>query len=341
MRKIVKLGLCGLAATFMLAGCSTKTPVTEESEVKKLGTYKGVEIASVSTAVRDEEVMQQVESILAANPEYIEVTDRAAQNGDILNIDYVGMKDGVAFDGGTAEGYPLELGSNSFIDGFEEGLVGSRVGDELSLNLTFPENYQSEELAGQPVVFDVTVNKIEEKKDAQLDDNFVQRMSDFTTVEEFTEDVRADMVAEREQQAAIQLENEAFQAVVDASEIEPKAEEVEEEYTRQIDYYNNMLQAYGMALSDYAQMYQMTEDEFKNEVRTAAEDNVKRNLVVEAIAAAEKMVVTDADLQAIADEYGMELSELQQQYGEEEVEVAALQYKVVRFVRDNAVVKEQ
>ena len=163
------------------AGCPS-------AEVTKLGNYKGVEVKRESTEVTDEEVDQKIQSILDANPEYVEITDSPAQNGDTVDIDYVGMKDGVAFDGGTAQGYKLELGSGTFIDGFEDGLVGASVGQELSLNLTFPENYGNSDLAGQAVVFDVTVNAIEEKKDAVLDDNFVQRVSDFKTVDEFRAD---------------------------------------------------------------------------------------------------------------------------------------------------------
>ena len=156
---------------------STEAAAAEKADpgkLTKLGTYKGVEVKKNSTEVTPEELEQRIQGILDANPEYIEITDRPAQNGDIVNIDFVGMKDGEAFDGGTAEDFPLELGSNSFIDGFEEGLVGAEAGSELSLNLTFPEDYFNADLAGQEVVFDVTVNSIEEKKEAVLDENFVR-----------------------------------------------------------------------------------------------------------------------------------------------------------------------
>ena len=176
MKKHVRLTLCCAAAVMLAAGCGkksdtaeetttaaseTQAEITDKGEVTKLGEYKGMEVTKEDTTVTDDEVVTRIQNILAANPEIIEITDRPAQEGDTVNIDYVGMKDGVAFDGGTAEGYDLELGSGVFIDGFEDGLIGANTGEERSLNLTFPENYGNADLAGQAVVFDVTVNKIE------------------------------------------------------------------------------------------------------------------------------------------------------------------------------------
>ena len=175
MKKHVRLTLCCAAAVMLAAGCgkksdtaetttaaeTTEAEITDKGEVTKLGQYKGIEVTKEDTTVTDAELDQRIASILQANPEITEITDRPAQEGDTVNIDYVGMKDGVAFDGGTAEGYDLELGSGAFIDGFEDGLIGANVGEERSLNLTFPEDYGNADLAGQAVVFYVTVNKIE------------------------------------------------------------------------------------------------------------------------------------------------------------------------------------
>lgn len=358
MKKYVKLTLCGLTAAVMIAGCSKKETETatepavestsespaqseaaDQGEVTKLGTYKGVEITKMSTEVTDEELESRIQSILDANPEYIEITDRPAQNGDVVNIDYVGMKDGEAFEGGTAQGYDLELGSGSFIDGFEAGLVGASTGQELSLNLTFPEAYQNAELAGQAVVFDVTVNKIEEKKDAVLDDNFVQRMSDFTTVDEFRADTLADLETERQTQAEQQLENDAFQAALDNSEFAVNETAVEEQYNSQLEYYTSMVQMYGMTLTDYVSMFGMTQEQFEEQIRTSADMAIRQQLLVKAIAEEEGMQVEDEDRQKIADEYGMDIATLQESYGEEAVEETALMYKVVSFIKENAVIK--
>ena len=355
MKKYVKLTLCGLAAAMLVAGCSKKAEepettsaaettettaaVTDKGTVSKLGAYKGVEITKMSTEVTDEELDARIQSILKANPEYIEITDRPAQNGDMVNIDYVGMKDGVAFEDGTAEGYDLELGSGSFIEGFEEGLVGAKTGDELSLNLTFPENYGNADLAGQAVVFDVTVNKIEEIKEAVLDNNFVQRMSDFTSVDEWKADTLADMEAEKETMAQQQLENDALIAAVDNSEFDLNEEFVEQQFNTQLEYTSSMIQMYGMTLSDYASMYGMTEESMKESMRTNTELSIKQQLLAEAVAEKEGLKVEDADRERLAQQMNMTVEDLKTNYGEEAVDQSAMMYKVVAFIKDNAVVK--
>lgn len=354
MKKYVKLTLCGLAAAMLVAGCGKKTEetetttaaVTETTEgvadkgvISKLGTYKGVEVTKMSTEVTDEELEVRIQSILDANPEYIAITDRPAQNGDVVDIDYVGMKDGEAFEGGTAQGYKLELGSKSFIDGFEDGLVGATTGQELSLNLTFPEGYGNADLAGQAVVFDVTVNGIEEVKDAVLDNNFVQRMSDFNTVDEWKADTLADMEAEKEAQAEQKIENDALTAAIGNSEFELNEAVVEEQYNNQLSYYTSMTQMYGMSLADYVSMYGMTEEQFNEELRRSSELAIQQQLLVAAIAEKEGLQVEDADRESLAAMYNMTVEDLKTSYGEEAVEESAMMYKVVGFIKDNAVVK--
>lgn len=360
MKNFKRVMMCGLMVTVLAAGCSkkqgddntsaaesqTEASAAEEQaaeidlgEVTSLGEYKGLEVTKMSTEVTDEELDARIQSILDANPEYVAVTDRAAENGDIVDIDYVGMKDGVAFDGGTAQGYKLELGSHSFIDGFEEGLVGANVGDEKSLNLTFPEQYHSEELAGQDVVFDVTVNGIEEKRDAVLDDNFVQRMSDFSTVEEFKADTQADIVKEKEIQADQQLESELFLMAVENSEFKVNPEAVENQYNNQLNYYNSMVNMYGMELAEYVSMFGMTEEQFREDLKNAAETSVKQQLLVQAIAENEGFQVEDADREIVAEQYGMDVKTLQETYGEEAVDTTAMMYKIINFLKENADVK--
>lgn len=362
MRKYVKLALCGMAAAALITGCgkkeadettaapteSTASDATETAapvekadpgKLTKLGTYKGVEVTKNSTEVTPEELEVRIQKILDANPEYIDITDRPAQNGDIVNIDFVGMKDGVAFDGGTSEDFPLELGSHSFIEGFEEGLVGASAGSELSLNLTFPEDYFNADLAGEEVVFDVTVNSIQEKKEAVLDDKFVQRMSDFTTVDEFKADTMADMEQEKEVAAENQLSYDVFFAAIENSEFELNEEAVEQQYEAQLNYYTSMVQMYGVTIEDYVSALGMDMDNFQKELRTAAENALKQELLVNAVAEAEKMEVTDEDRQKVADEYGMDIQTMKDTYGEEALDSAAMMYKVQKFIRDNAVVK--
>lgn len=354
MKKFARLMLCGLAAAALASGCSKKAETQETAsqaetqekakadlgKVTNLGEYKGVEVERPSDEVTEEELEARIQSILDANPEYIEITDRPAKEGDIANIDYVGMKDGVAFDGGTAQGYDLELGSGTFIEGFEEGLIGASVGQELSLNLTFPENYGNTDLAGQAVVFDVTVNAIKEKKDAVLDDSFVQRMSDFNTVEEFREDTLADMKAERTRQAEEMLEQAAFQAALSNSEFQVNEAALEEQYNSQLEYYTSMVTMYGMEMKDYVGLFGMTEEEFQEQLRASAETAIRQQLLVRAIAEKEGLQVEDADREAVAQQYGMTVESMVNSYGQEAVDETAQMYRVFQFVKDNAVIKE-
>ena len=353
MKKNVRLILCCAAVVMLAAGCgkksdttetttaaeTTEAEITDKGEVTKLGQYKGIEVTKEDTTVTDAELDQRIASILQANPEITEITDRSAQNGDTVNIDYVGMKDGVAFDGGTAEGYDLELGSDAFIDGFEDGLIGANVGEERSLNLTFPEDYGNADLAGQAVVFDVTVNKIEEKKNAILDDAFVQRVSDFSTVDEFKADTMAALQEEKEQSAAQQVEDDAFAAAVDNSEYSLNEAAVEQQYNNQLTYYENMFSSYGFTMESYAEMIGQTEDEFKETLHTAAENAIKQQLLIDAVAEKEGLIVEDADRESLAENYGIDLKTLQDTYGEDMVDQTALIYKVVEFIGSNAVVK--
>lgn len=353
MKKNVRLILCCAAVVMLAAGCgkksdttetttaaeTTEAEITDKGEVTKLGQYKGIEVTKEDTTVTDAEFDQRIASILQANPEITEITDRPAQNGDTVNIDYVGMKDGVAFDGGTAEGYDLELGSDAFIDGFEDGLIGANVGEERSLNLTFPEDYGNADLAGQAVVFDVTVNKIEEKKNAILDDAFVQRVSDFSTVDEFKADTMAALQEEKEQSAAQQVEDDAFAAAVDNSEYSLNEAAVEQQYNNQLTYYENMFSSYGFTMESYAEMIGQTEDEFKETLHTAAENAIKQQLLIDAVAEKEGLIVEDADRESLAENYGTDLKTLQDTYGEDMVDQTALIYKVVEFIGSNAVVK--
>ncbi|MFT4008196.1 MAG: FKBP-type peptidyl-prolyl cis-trans isomerase [Lacrimispora sp.] len=231
MRKILKVCMCGLAAATLISGCGKKaaegttaaeTTATESSAEESsapetmasvdltgmdngtitLGNYKGIEVTKTPVEVTDEEVDQAVQSALQAKATYVEV-DRAVEDGDKVNIDYVGTKDGVAFDGGTAQGQDLTIGSNQFIDGFEDGLIGAKKGDKVTLNLAFPENYQNTDLA-EPV-FEVTVNTISEQQIPEINDAFVQENSDFKTVDEYKGKKKplSDKNADAEQHKAI------------------------------------------------------------------------------------------------------------------------------------------
>lgn len=359
MRKFMKFSLCTAAAIVMLAGCGQKqdneetttsaetTEAPSESQAVEegtvtLGEYKGLSVTAMDTEVTDDQVEMQISYVLSANPEMVEITDRPAQNGDVVNIDYVGMKDGEAFDGGTADGYDLELGSGSFIDGFEDGLVGANVGDELSLNLTFPENYGNTELAGQDVVFDVTVNAIQEKKEAELTDEFVKQVSTTSkTVDEYRAEVRKNLEESAKQNAEIQMQNDVMELALAACTFEGLDAQVDSEFQIQMEQMEDALKQSEMSLTDYSSMFGMSEDDFKDYMRTDIENSIKVSLMAEAIAKEENLTVDDAARKKVAEAYGLESpDELVQTYGQEAVDEAARNVMIIDFLIDNANITE-
>lgn len=352
MRKFTRLCLCTVAAAVLASGCGKKdaqettaaetTAAEAQEEVPEgkvtLGEYKGLEITEMDTTVTDEQVESQISYVLNSNPEMAQVSDRAAKEGDVVNIDYVGMKDGEAFAGGTAEGYDLELGSGSFIDGFEDGLIGAETGAELSLNLTFPENYGNAELAGQDVVFDVTVNAIKEKKDAVLDDAFVQRISQKSkTVEEYRAEIRTMLEENAKENAEYQKQNDAMDQVIASSTFEGLDAQVDAEMEQQLAQMQLALDQNGMSLGDYASMFGMDEDGFKDYMRSDVENSIKIRLVTKEIAAKENLEVDDEARLGVAAIYGLDSpDELIEAYGQEVLDEAARNMKVMNFLVENA-----
>ena len=323
MRKFLKVGLCGAAALMMFAtGCSGQksakdasqaestaegeTPAETEEYVAEgsitLGEYKGIPVTVTEPTVTDEEVDAQIQQLLNSSAEYLEV-DREAQLGDQVNIDYKGMKDGVAFDGGTAEGYDLVLGSNSFIDGFESGLVGAKKGEEVTLNLTFPDPYQNNpDLAGQAVVFEVKVNNVKEKTVPELTDDFVAKVSpEDGTVEKLRENMKAFILEQKQYQIDNQRNTDILNAVIDKSEIVCATDDVDKNYETQVQYYTNQASMYGLDLATYASLMGMDEEGLKSELRNVARDMTKQEMLLKEIASRENITVTDEDREALAE----------------------------------------
>lgn len=368
MKKIFKVCMCGLVAATVISGCAKagadeakageitaaettaqKTGEPETMEVKDLsnvdngtitlGEYKGIEVTKEAVEVTSEEVDAAIQSELEAQTMY-EKVERAAQNGDQVNIDYVGTRDGVAFDGGTAEGFDLLIGSGQFIDGFEEGLIGSKKGDKVSLNLTFPENYSQEDLAGQAVVFDVTVNAVKEKKVPALDDAFVQTFTDFKTVDEYKEDMKQMLLTEKSAEADRKVENDLLKKVMDSSEIKANQEAIDANYDNSIANYTNQASAFGLDLGTFAGFYGMTEDSFKEELKNQAESIVKQRLVFTAIAEKEGITVTDEDRERVAEDMGYESAEkLIEATGKYALDDYVTSTKAMKIMVDNAVIK--
>ena len=215
MKKLALICLCGLVAASIMTGCgASQTEGKENLGTVELAEYKGVKVNVPAVMVTDAEVESKINQVLSQNPK-IEEVDRPAAEGDIVNIDYVGKQDGVEFAGGTGEGQDLTLGSGKMIDGFEDGLIGTKKGDKKELNLTFPEDYSEKALAGQDVVFEVTVNAVKEKQSAVLDDAFVQSVSDFKTVDEYRASVKEDLLKQKQQSADLQIQQYVLKNVVE------------------------------------------------------------------------------------------------------------------------------
>ena len=360
MKRSKRVIVCVLAAAAVAAGCGKKdtqettveettaaaTETETQAQVQKatvtLGGDMGLEIQEPDTTVTDEDVEEQIGYILSYNPEEIQVTDRPAQDGDVVNIDYVGMKDGEAFEGGTAEGYDLELGSDSFIDGFEDGLIGANVGEELSLELTFPENYGNTELAGQDVVFAVTVNEIKELKDAELTDEFVQKVSQTSkTVDEYRAEVKKTLEDNAKEDAEYQKQNDVIEQLLAFSTFEGLDAQVDSELELQMEEMEAALKQSGMTLVDYATMFGMDESGLKDMMRSDIESNIKVGLITEEIAKKESLEVDDEARMAIAATYGLDSpDELVATYGQDAVDQAARNVMVMEFLVENAKIVE-
>ena len=337
MRKLKLLCLCGLTAAVLMTGCAGSTDTTNVNlGSATVSEYRGVKVNVAAPEVTDDEVDQKIQTNLKQNPNDVEV-DRAAKDGDIVNIDYKGTKDGEAFDGGTAEGTDLTLGSKTMIDGFEDGLIGAKKGETKTLNLTFPEDYKEESLAGQAVVFEVTVNSVKEKQDAVLDDAFVQRTSSYQTVDEYKEGIRADLLTQKQKTAEQEMEQDVLQNVIDNSDFKFSRNGISVRYNQMLKQYTNQAKMYGMTLSQMAQANGMDEAGFKEYIYSSVKEAAKKEIVAKDIAAKEGLDnITDEDMEAFAQANGATKDTLVSLYGEDTVKEQVLQDKVLRFLASNA-----
>ena len=320
-----------------MTGCAGSTDTTNVNlGSATVSEYRGVKVNVAAPEVTDDEVDQKIQTNLKQNPNEVEV-DRAAKDGDIVNIDYKGTKDGEAFDGGTAEGTDLTLGSKTMIDGFEDGLIGAKKGETKTLNLTFPEDYREESLAGQAVVFEVTVNSVKEKQDAVLDDAFVQRTSSYQTVDEYKEGIRADLLTQKQKTAEQEMEQDVLQDVIDNSDFKFSRNGISVRYNQMLKQYTNQAKMYGMTLSQMAQANGMDEAGFKEYIYSSVKEAAKKEIVVKDIAAKEGLDnITDEDMEAFAQANGATKDTLVSLYGEDTVKEQVLQDKVLRFLASNA-----
>lgn len=289
-----------------------------------LGKYMGVTVTKVDTTVTDEEVEAELENQRNTNARTVTVTDRPVKEGDTAVIDFEGFVDGVAFAGGKGENHPLEIGSHTFIDTFEDQLVGKNVGDELDVNVTFPEQYQAAELAGKPAVFKVKINEIKAKELPELDDEFAQDVAGVDTLAEYKEEVKKNLTEKKEAEARKTKEDEAIQKIIDKSKMDIPEAMIQTQCETMVNEFAQRIAQSGLSMDQYLQFSGMTVDQLMEQVRPEAESRIKSSLVLEQIAKDENIEVTDADIDAeiekMAAAYGMEADKLKEYIGDAEKE---------------------
>lgn len=302
----------------------------------KLGKYLGVQVTKVDTSVSDEEVEEALEKERQKNSRTVTVTDRPIQNGDTAVIDFEGFVDGVAFEGGKGENHPLEIGSHTFIDTFEDQLVGKNTGDEVEVNVTFPEKYQAEELAGKPAVFKVKIHEIKAKELPELNDEFAQDVSEFETLEEYKADVRKHLEVQKEDEAKRTKEDEAIQKIIDKSEMEIPEAMIDTQCENMVNEFAQRIAQSGLSMEQYMQFSGLTLDKLKEQVRPEAETRIKSSLVLEQIAKDENIQVSeeeiDAEIEKLAKAYGMEADKLKEYMGDAEKESMKRDISVTKAV---------
>ena len=280
-------------------GVAFHATVTVKPEVT-LGDYKGIKLDKVEYNVTVDDVQAEIDRARKQAGRRVEVTDRAVENGDIVNLDYSGSADGVKFDGGTAQGQELVIGSGSFIPGFEDGMVGMNVGETKDITVKFPENYHAENLAGKDAVFTVTVNKIEKEELPELNDEFAKEVSKFDTLDEYRADVEKRLTEENTRRADAENENKLVEAIVDNASVEIPSCMIEHQLDHIVEEmrYRLSYMYRGMKLEDYLKYTGGTIEELREARKADAERDVKTRLTLEAIVKAENLDVTDAEVEA-------------------------------------------
>ncbi len=267
------------------------------SKVNQLGNYKGIEVTISSRQVNQEDVEREIQQLLSQRSQLVE-KDGTVENGDVTTIDFKGLKDGVAFDGGTAEGYQLEIGSGSFIPGFEEQMIGMAKGETRDLNLTFPENYGAKDLAGADVVFQVTVHHIASKVKAQLDEEFVKSLQipDVETVDDLKMKIREGLENQNIQALNAEKENKVLGVLIENSDVEVEDEDIQRALDQHVQYVSNELAGQGMALEQYLQMMGMDMDALHAQLMPAAKQQAIFEAIIDEIIRVENLMTSDEDV---------------------------------------------
>ncbi|MDD4111914.1 MAG: trigger factor [Herbinix sp.] len=308
-----------------------------------LGEYKGIKVEKKEATVTDEEVMASIDKELEQNSRMLTIDDRAVQMDDIAVIDFEGFVDGAPFEGGKGENHSLTIGSHSFIDTFEEQLIGKSLGEEVEVNVTFPEEYQAKELAGKPALFKVKINEIKVKELPKLDDDFAQDVSEFDTLDEYKESIKAKIKEGKEKELKTAKENEIVDKIIENATMDIPEPMIESQVRQMADDFAQRMQYQGLSLEQYFQFTGMDAKKFIESLRPQALKRIQSRLVLEAIVKAENIEVTDEELEKelseMATMYKMEIEKVKEMIGEKEEEQIrtdiAVQ-KAVDFITESA-----
>lgn len=297
--------------------------VTTKPEVK-LGKYTGIKVEKIENNVTDEDVLKDLEATRARNARLVSIEDRAVENGDITVIDFEGFCDGVAFDGGKAEKYELEIGSGSFIPGFEEQIIGAKIGDDIEVNVTFPEEYHVDDLKGKPALFKVKVHEIKVRELPELDDDFASEVSEFETLEEYKNSIKEKLTEQAENRAKQETENAIIDKVCEAAEIDIPAAMIDSQCDKMINDFAQRLSYQGMSLEMYLQYTGGTIESMKESFKEQAEKQCRITLVIEAIMEKEGIDANEEEVEEKIVEmskiYNMELDKLKEVLHESDIE---------------------
>ena len=301
-----------------------------------LGEYKGIEVEKKEVEVTDEEVDTEINRVRESNARMIDIDDRAAQDGDTVVIDFDGYVDGKQFEGGKAEDYSLVLGSHSFIDNFEEQLEGKNIGEDVTVNVTFPENYQAEELQGKPAEFKVKIKEIKVKELPELDDDFAQDVSNFDTIAEYKEDLKKKLAENKEEALKREREETVIGKIIENAQMDIPEQMVEAQTRQMTQEFAQRLSSQGLSIDQYMQFTGLTPQKMIEELKPQALKRIQSRLVLEAVVAAENIETSEDELnkeiENMASMYQMEVDKLKEVIGEEEKKQISLDLAVQKAV---------
>lgn len=322
-------------------GVEMKMKVTTYPEVK-LGDYKGLKVAKLPTEASDEDVENELKSVQESRARLVVADDREAQTGDTVSLDFEGFVDGVAFEGGKGENYPLELGSGSFIPGFEEQVAGHKIDEEFDVNVTFPEEYE-ESLAGKDAVFKCTIREIKAKELPELDDDFAQDVSEFDTLDEYKADLKKQISEKKEADAKTDMENQLLEQITDNMKAEIPECMFAKRSDEMVQDYSYRLQMQGLDLNTYLQYLGQDMDSFKETFKEAAVKQVKISIALRAIIEAEKIEATEEDIDKeaskIGEQYGMDAEQVKKAVPAEQLAEDVKRNKAVDMIVESAVIE--